>query len=276
MQTEPIPTTSNIPTAELVCQQCAAPLRVAPGSQFVTCEFCGTDNFVDKSGVVIHYAVQTTVREPDAVAALRRWMAGNQTVKGLDEQAQITETTYQLFPMWMVRVQANGEEQIYLEPAAATSITELTELTIPAGSITAYDHALDAYAIDPTVPYETVQSWLADNHQISSGATRSVSLVHVPIYICKYTYEGEGYTAVIDGATSQVFAAIYPSKWETPYRAIGGLGCLGYFLISLIPLVGFASASGSSAAVGMTVYCFLAVLLAIPIFAAAVFVSSKA
>jgi LSD1 subclass zinc finger protein len=276
MQTEPIPTTSNIPTAELVCQQCAAPLRVSPGSQFVTCEFCGTDNFVDKSGVVIHYAVQTTVREPDAVAALRRWMAGNQTVKGLDEKAQITETIYQLFPMWMVRVQANGEERIYLEPAAATSITELTELTIPAGSITAHDHALDTYAIDPTVPYETVKSWLADNHKVSSGAIRSVSLVHVPIYICKYTYEGEGYTAVIDGATSQVFAAIYPSKWETPYRTIGGLGCLGYFLISLIPLVGFASASGSGAAVGMTVYCFLAVLLAIPIFAAAVFISSKA
>jgi hypothetical protein len=276
MQTEPIPTTSDIPTAELVCQQCAAPLTVAPGSQFATCEFCGTDNFVDKSGVVIHYAVQTTVREPDAVAALRRWMAGNQTVKGLDEQAQITETTYQLFPMWMVRVQDNGAEQIFLEPATATSITELTELTIPAGSITAYDHALDAYTIDPTVPYDTVKTWLADNHQVSSGAIRSVSLVHVPIYICKYQYEGETYTAVIDGATSQVFSAIYPSKWETPYQAIGGLGCLGYFLISLIPLFGFASVSASGAAVAITIYCFLAVLLAIPIFAAAVFVSSKA
>lgn len=276
MQTEPIPTTSDIPATELVCQQCAAPLRVTPGSQFVTCEFCSTDNFVDKSGVVIHYAVQTTVREADAVAALRRWMAGNQTVKGLAEQAQITETTYQLFPMWMVRVQANGAERIYLEPAAATSITELTELTIPAGSITAYDHALDAYAIDPTVPYATVKSWLADNHQVSSGAIRSVSLVHVPIYVCKYTYEGEGYTAVIDGATSEVFAAIFPSKWETPYQAIGGLGCLGYFLISLIPLFGFASVSASGAAVAMVIYCVLAVLLAIPIFAAAVFISSKA
>ncbi len=276
MQTEPIPTTSDIPTAELVCQQCAAPLQVTPGSQFATCEFCGTDNFVDKSGVVIHYAVQTTVREPDAMAALRRWMAGNQTVKGLDEKAQITETIYQLFPMWMVRVQANGEEQIYLEPAAATSITELTELTIPAGSIMAYDHALDAYALDPTVPYETVKSWLADNHQVSSGAIRSVSLVHVPIYVCKYTYEGEGYTAVVDGATGQVFAAIFPSKWETPYQAIGGLGCLGYFLISFIPLFGFATVSASGAAVSLVIYCVLAVLLAIPIFAAAVFISSKA
>jgi LSD1 subclass zinc finger protein len=276
MQTEPIPTLSDISTDELVCQQCAAPLQVAPGSQFVTCGFCQTDNFVDKSGVVIHYAVQTTVREPDAVAALRRWMAGNATVKGLDEQATISETIYQLFPMWMVRVQENGAEQVFLEPAAATSITELTELTIPAGSITAYDHALDAYALDPTVPYETVKTWLADNHKVSSGAVRSVSLVHVPIYICKYQYDGEGYTAVIDGATSQVFAAIFPSKWETPYRTIGGLGCLGYFLISLIPLVGFATDSISGAAVGLTVYLFLAVLLAIPIFAAAVLISSKA
>ena len=276
MQTDFDPTPTSIPTTDLVCQQCAAPLQVSPGSQFVTCEFCNTDNFVDKSGVVLHYAVQTTVREPDAVAALRRWMAGNKTVKGLADTAKITETTYQLFPMWMVRVEMNGAEKIFLEPAAATSITELTELTIPAGSVMAYDHALDGYALDPTVPYETVKTWLAENQEISSGAIRSASLVHVPIYICKYEYEGEGYTAVIDGSTSQVFAAIYPSKWEMPYQVIGGLGCMGYFLISLIPLFGFASASATGAAVSLTIYFFLAVLLAIPIFAAAVFVSAKA
>jgi len=93
---------------QINCQQCGAVLPVEAGAQFVTCEFCKTTNFVDKSRVVLHYAVRSTMRENDALAALRRWMAGNETVKGLDEKAQIAKPTFEYFPMWMVRA-ARGE-----------------------------------------------------------------------------------------------------------------------------------------------------------------------
>ncbi|NIP54489.1 MAG: hypothetical protein GWN30_20830, partial [Gammaproteobacteria bacterium] len=69
---------SSVPdAAQVLCRQCNAPLPVEQGAQFITCEFCGTTNFVDKGRAVFHYAVRTTVRENDALAALRRWMAGN-------------------------------------------------------------------------------------------------------------------------------------------------------------------------------------------------------
>ena len=43
-------------STQLLCQQCSAPLAVETGAKYVTCEFCGTVNFVDKSRAVLHYA----------------------------------------------------------------------------------------------------------------------------------------------------------------------------------------------------------------------------
>ena len=123
------------PTAQISCHQCAAPLPIEQGRQFVTCEFCGSENFIDKRTAVMHYAVRDTIGEADAKAALRRWMGGNDTVKDLDQKADITETYLEMFPMWLVRAQQNGKERVLLEPAAALSVTELTELTIPAADL---------------------------------------------------------------------------------------------------------------------------------------------
>ena len=76
-------------TTQMQCQQCGAVLPVETGTQFVTCAYCGTTNYVDKTRAVFHYAVRVTVRESDALSALRRWMAGNATVKDLDKKANI-------------------------------------------------------------------------------------------------------------------------------------------------------------------------------------------
>ncbi|MEM7348510.1 MAG: hypothetical protein AAF485_30150, partial [Chloroflexota bacterium] len=94
--------TSPVST-QIPCQQCTAPLAVEQGAHFVPCAFCGTTNFVDKSKAVLHYAVRPTVQPDDAITILRRWMAGNDTVKDLDEKATIETPQFQYFPMWLVR-----------------------------------------------------------------------------------------------------------------------------------------------------------------------------
>ena len=129
-------------STQLLCQQCSAPLVVETGAKYVTCDFCGTVNFVDKSQAVLHYAVRPTLDEKQAAAALRRWMAGNQTVKGLDTAAQIESQTYQLFPLWLVRTTRDGKETVVLKPAAALSIVELGKLRVPASDLTPYDLSL--------------------------------------------------------------------------------------------------------------------------------------
>jgi hypothetical protein len=263
------------PPAQLLCRQCAASLPVEQGTQYVTCAFCGATNYVEKGRAVFHYIVRETVRANEAVAALRRWMAGNDTVKGLDAQAQIEQPVFELFPMWLIRAVQEGEEKVVMEPAAALSISELKQLTIPAADLEPYDHTFDDRAVTPSVPYEMMLRWLADDHKIGQQEVREVSLVHLPIYLCKYSYQGRRYTAVVDGATGRVFANLFPSKWEVPYVAIGALAFAAYFCAALIPLTGFMIGDGGGLAIGIVVYGVVALLLAAPIFMAAMVVSAK-
>jgi LSD1 subclass zinc finger protein len=262
-------------STQLLCQQCSAPLMVEVGAKYVTCEFCGTVNYVDKSQAVLHFAVQPTLSEQQAAAALRRWMAGNQTVKGLDTAAQIESQTYQLFPLWMVRTTRDGKETVLLKPAAALSIVELGNLRVPASDLQPYDGALDAVAVRPTVPVTAVHAWLAENEGVAAGAIEELALVHAPIYQFKYRYKDESYTALVDAAAGQVFAAIYPEKFELPYVSIGSLGCLAYFLAALIPAFSLWFFDSIGLGLGILIYLGVAIALAIPIFIAAASVSRR-
>ncbi len=131
--------------------------------QFVTCTFCGATNFVDKSRALFHYQVRTTIKEDGALSALRRWMAGNATVKGLDQRSKMGAATFQYFPMWLVRANQNGSERVLMKPAAALSVSELTQLNIPAADLVPFDSSAQAAAIAPTVPFEMMQQWLSDD-----------------------------------------------------------------------------------------------------------------
>ncbi len=259
---------------QLSCHQCAAPLPVQQGRQFVTCEFCGAENFVDKRSAVMHYAVLDTIGSPEAQAALRRWMGGNSTVKDLDQKAEITQTSFEMFPMWLVRTQTKGQEQVLLEPAAALDVTELTELSIPAAALEPYDHTLDDQAIAVTVPVDTMKKWLLENQKIPASNITEISLVHLPIFRCKYSFEGRSFTAIVDASSSEVFANVYPSKWEAPYFAIGFLAFIIYFCAAFIPIVGY-SAGDIGLGLGILIYIVVAIVVAIPIFGVAAFISAK-
>ena len=260
---------------QIHCQQCAAVLPVEQGTQFVTCHYCGTTNFVDKTRAVFHYAVRPTVQAEAALAALRRWMAGNATVKDLDQKATIEPPTFEYFPMWLVRARQGEQERLFLEPAAAMSVSELKQLSLPAADLEPYDPQMQATAIVPTVPLTAMRDWLVDDHQMQPADIREVSLVHVPLFICKYSFNGQRYTAVVDAATSKVFANIYPSKWEVPYATLGAAAFVLYFCASAAPLIGLFSNEGSGLGIGLVVYVILAVVLAGPIFAAAAYISAK-
>lgn len=267
---------SDIISSQLLCQQCSAPLVVEQGAKYATCEYCGTVNFLDKSQAVLHYAVRPTLDDQQAAAALRRWMAGNDTVKGLDSAARIESQSYQLFPMWLARVTRGDKETVYLKPAAALSIVELGRLRVPAADLEPYDASLDAEAVKPSVPVTAVHAWLEQNEGVAVASISELSLVHVPIFQFKYQYKGQPYTALVDAATGQVFAAIFPEKFELPYVSIGGFGCLAYFLAALIPAISlwvFGDTVGLG--LGILIYVGVVIALAIPIFIAAASVSRR-
>lgn len=261
---------SQVPT--LTCTQCGGELHPDEGQHFVTCPFCGSTVFIDKARVVFHWYLRPTLDRAQAAASLARWMSGSQTVKDLDKKTQVGQPEFQFFPLWYFKSGGPGQkEEIQLEPAAATAVTELAHLSLPAGDLVRYDPAIQPRAVEPTVPQETALGWLRQSRP--NAEIRESALVHVPIYIFKYTYQNKTFTAVVEAATGSVLANIFPAKAEAPYLTVAGVTALVYLCLALIPVV--ADLSTDSGLVTLGIVLLIAIAAAPLLFAAAVWVASR-
>lgn len=272
MTSQPAP----LPGSEFHCTQCNGLLHPDEGQIFLACPYCGSAVYLDKSKVVFHWSLGCTLTPEAASAGLRRWMAGNQTVKDLDRKARVVSSTFQYFPVWYVKEkdEQTKKERIFLEPAAATSISEIKSLQIPSGDLQKFDPALDAQAVSPTVPFTAMQDWLkvrdAQPHEIAEAA-----LVHLPVYLYKYEFAGKTYTAMVEGASGKVFANLFPAKAEAPYYLVAIVSTLGFLCISSFPLVGVAMDPSAGLPLGLLACAIAGAAFAIPVFALAAFVSAK-
>lgn len=263
------------PTFQFHCTQCGGELHPDQGQLFLTCPFCASTVYLDKRQVVFHWYLAPTMDEAKARTFLTRWMAGNHTVKDLDKKAQLAGAAFEYFPVWYFkRRDPRGNEQIYLQPAAATSISELKRLRLPAGDLRNYDHQADADARQPTVPLHAAEAWLqtqdAPLDQIVERA-----LVHLPIFVFKYAYNGQTYTALVEAATGQTLANLYPAKDETTYLAVAGLTLVSFLILALIPVFGLLANELNGLMIGMAVCVGLGIPAAGVMFGLAAWVAAK-
>ena len=268
------------PTAtQLNCSQCGGELHPDEGQVFLTCPYCAATVYLDKSRVVFHWYVAPTLNEQQAVAALYRWMSGSQTVKDLDKKASVVSQNFQYFPVWYFKTRAaNNHEDILLQPAAATSVTELTHLQVPAGDLRKYDSSLDSQAAEPTVPLETGLEWARRSLPApasAGGGLNEASLVHVPLFFYKYAFRDQTYTAVVDAASGTVWANLFPAKQEAPYLAVGVVTALVYLCLALVPLIAWASGDESTAMIGLAACSAVGLVAAPLLFAWAFYVASR-
>lgn len=271
------PSPSAIPLANvLTCTQCGGELRPDEGQSFLTCPYCSSTVYVDKAQVVFHWYLAPTLDENKARFSLARWMSGNQTVKDLDKKSRLVGTSFEYFPLWYFkRRAATGKEEILLETAAATSISELKSLKLPAGDLRKYEASLDAQARAPSVPLQAALSWLAER-RIPSQEIAEKALVHIPLFTFKYQFQGKTYTAVIDAGAGNVFANIYPAKSEAPYQMAGCAAAAVFLCLATFPLAGAVIQGGSEGALlGLLACSVLGVVAAFVLFALAAWVAAK-
>jgi len=265
---------SVAPSGGLTCPQCGGELHPDEGQIFLTCPFCGSAVHADKSRIVFHWVLAATLDEAQAKGALARWMAGNQTVKDLDRKARLTRASFEYFPVWSLRYKRGDREEAVLEPAAATSVTELKNLRIPAGDLRKYEDSLSARAVPPTVPLDTVLGWVAERglnrEQLSEAA-----LVHVPVYTFKYAFSGRAYTALVEAGSGSVFANIFPAKAEAPYLAAGAAAAGTFLCLSLIPLAGYLTGDAEGLGLGLLVCAGLGLIAAPLLFGFAAWVAAR-
>lgn len=225
-------------TTTLTCPQCGAQNPLPSGQRLVECAFCDATLFVDRSGLVSHYRIPRLLDAARAEEALRRWMAGNLTVKGLDRQAQLQGSTPLLFPMWMFRLRRGGGEVVRVEPAAATTEPQLADLQVPAGQLRPYhqdakDERDLAEPMPAQVPLETARDWLRQREG-EDPKIAETALVHLPLWQCRYTFSGDSYSALVDGSTGAVLASRFPTKSEGPFWVVAVLGTLIFLIEGLV------------------------------------------
>jgi predicted RNA-binding Zn-ribbon protein involved in translation (DUF1610 family) len=261
-----------VPSTQLTCTQCGGELHPDEGQLFVTCPYCSATVYLDKSRVVFHWYLAPTLDENKARGALARWMAGNQTVKNLDQKARLVGSSFQFFPVWYLKHLQQGKEMIGLEPAAATSVTELRRLRLPAGDLKKYEPDLDSQSLAPSVPLDTALGWLKQ----SAGAAAEVketALVHIPLYTFKYIYQNRTYTALVEAGTGAVLANIFPAKAEAPYIVAGIVTALVYLCLALMPIL--FSGDNNSSGLGWTICLGGGVIAAPFLFALALWVAAR-
>jgi hypothetical protein len=266
---------TNLPANTLLCTQCGGELHPDEGQIFLTCPYCSSSVYVDKTRVVFHWYVAPTIDEAKARASMARWMAGNQTVKDLDKKARLLSASFEYFPAWYFkRRQANRQEEIMLTPAAATSVSEIRRIKVPAGDLRKYHPDLDAQSTPPTIPLDAALRWLEEQN-VPRNEVAEQAIVHVPIFTFKYQFQNTVYTALVEAATGGVYANIFPAKAEAPYRLAGLLTALIYLCLACLPVFGAIADGGEGTGLGLLACVGLGIVIAPFVFFLAVWVAAK-
>jgi DNA-directed RNA polymerase subunit RPC12/RpoP len=223
----------------LRCTQCGADLEIPEGELFFACAHCGSSLYLDKSQVVFHRVVTRTLSEEAAERTLHRWMAGSETARALEQSAEIEEPVLRYFPLWRFRVREKGGENIYVEPAAVTTLGLLDGVTIPPGELRPYAPKLAPYLVRPTVSHEVASQ---------RRKVQEVALVHVPLFFFQYHYRRQVYLAAVDGSSGQVYAETYPRRWNLPYQ---GTAVSAFVIFALIALIAYVLVTPGSEDMGL-------------------------
>lgn len=214
--------------SRISCPQCGARLDPPEGSQLLVCSFCDARLWFDRTAVVSHYRLPALLDESAAHAALRRWMAGDRTVKGLDQRARLLGPELIWFPFWLFRGTGESGERVVLEPAAPTPVAEIADLALPPGGLEPFTGTPEeGRTIEAAVPVETARRWLA---QCGMDRAASTALVHAPLWRMRYHFGDREWQTLVDGASGEVFAAVYPEKRSAPFWLVAVVAAVLFFV----------------------------------------------
>jgi hypothetical protein len=192
--------------------------------------------YLDKSSVVFHFVVSPTIDSEEASGKLRRWMAGNETVKDLDRLAMLQHQELTYFPMWRFVVKDTGGEKEFSEPASSSAISDLRRLPLSGGSLKFFSpeqfHGMPLK--EPDVLLDSATQWLQNEKGVQGNQIKETNLIHVPFYIFKYQFQGREYQAVVDGTSGRVLASVFPAKAELPFLSVALLSAFILFIVGLL------------------------------------------
>ena len=258
--------------ATIKCIRCGAPVEFDPSSKFVSCSYCSSQIYIDKSGAGFYYYLVFKTSRDAAEGIFRRWCAGSKMAKDLPQEAKIFSVKAKYFPVYTFKRNVNGQEVIYVEPAKNTTLPGMHSLKVPPG---------DAKIFDSNVKMENFAQEIGDIPELITpdldmtaymsrlpGTPIEQALVFFPIWDIQYNYKGKIYQVIIEGSGGEIFSTEFPTRPSTGYIIVAGVG-FGAFLAEGIA---FRFISGG---IGMGILAGLLIATAVGIFVAGYYVASK-
>jgi DNA-directed RNA polymerase subunit RPC12/RpoP len=262
---------------QIKCTQCGADVDVQQDETFIECPFCASSLFLDKRKVVFHYVIANNFKPNEAEGNLKRWMAGNHTVKDLDKKAQIVKTSFYYFPVWYFKTKDSSGDKIYIQPAASTSVSEIKKIDIPAGALKFFDAKQynENEMVQPDVLYDSAQKWLQDTG-VDLNTVSEAALVHIPFYQYYYNFNNHSFTSLVEASSGEVYANIYPAKSEAPFRILFGLSIAAFIITSILCFIlAFALNSRDGFFYAEVFKIFAYAVVSVPLIIMAYFVAKK-
>ncbi len=218
--------------ASMKCTKCGAPVEFDTGDRFVKCSYCSSQIFIDRSGAGFYYALPFSVQENDAVGIFRRWAGGSTRAKDLDKLAQISSLKKQYFPVYLFKRDVNGMEQVYVEPAASTTLPGLHNLKVPGGDLKVFDDKFSTNGAELVKIDIEMASYLGN----LPGTAKEQALVYFPIWRLDYVFEQRNYVVVISASSGEVFSGEFPPRSSGAYLAVAGLGFVAFLAEGMLAL----------------------------------------
>ena len=214
------------------------------GTMFTKCTYCDSQVYIDRSGAGFYYAVPFMVDETNAIGVFRRWAAGPTKAKDLDKRAQIGGVKKQYFPVYMLKRDVDGKEQVFFEPAGSTTLPGLHSLKVPAGDLKMFDATFDTGGAELIKPDIDMLSYVDS----LPGRPKEQALVFFPIWRITYVFDQKRYDVVVDASSGEVFASEFPGRSSAGYMVVAVVGFLAFMAEGLMALESLATAAALMAA----------------------------
>lgn len=211
------------------CSQCGAQVPIEKDSDFIRCPYCETALYVDTDRTVMHYQLDSPLTQQDLAPLIQRQLAYLE----INDQVTLHSSEFFYFPFWRLDTALGASVVI---PAAAPPVEDMLQVKSPAGDLKLFrpELSVEHEVREPELLLDDAlveARKLLDNPSIDFRAT---ALLHLPVHRVQYQCSNGLYTAMVMGATGEVFADLWPpGPQKQKDRVLGTIALLAFMLFLL-------------------------------------------
>jgi hypothetical protein len=212
---------------QIRCSNCGADVSIKENSQFIKCPYCNAGLFVDLASGIRHYYKKSKISGEGLDFALKRFLLTHEIIGNF----KIVSSKRSFIPFWRFAKRDGTAELI----SATTPLSEdLAVIDEPEGRLLFFSDEVQEslHAVPPEIFLDAARAKAcALNIGFNRNDEKAVALIHLPVYLVSYLYNGATCHAVIDGVAGAVFADEMPKTPEkTKSRILGAVTLVSFFI----------------------------------------------